>query len=83
MIVLIFPSHHSPTTIPEFKHNVPLAQIYQEYGNWARVMGIESIGQLNQINRTERFKSYVQICESRQNQMVSQVCELIMRGHKS
>lgn len=46
-------------------------------------MGIESIGQLNQINRTERFKSYVQICESRQNQMVSQVCELIMRGHKS
>lgn len=59
MIVLIFPSHHDPTEVPEFKHNVPLSQIYHEYGNWARVMGIESIGQLNQINRTERFKSYV------------------------
>lgn len=46
-------------------------------------MKIESIGQLNKINRTERFKSYVQICESRQNEMVAQTCELILRSYKS
>jgi len=82
-MVLVYPSHTAPGTVPQFVHNMPLSSIYEEYGNWARVMNIESIGQLNAINRTERFKSYVQICESRQNQMLSQVCELIMRGHKS
>ncbi|CAL6062803.1 Uridine_kinase [Hexamita inflata] len=83
MLVLIYPSHKNSEVIPEFKHNAPLSQIYEEYGHWAGVMDIESIGQLNAINRTDRFKSYVQICESRQNQMLSQVCELIMKGHKS
>ena len=83
MLVLVFPSHHNPEEIHTFKHNAALSQLFEEYGAWAQAMNIESIGQLNTIVRHDRFKSYVQICESRQNQMLSSVCELIMRGHKS
>eukprot|EP00703_Trepomonas_sp_PC1_P002583 JAP94023.1 Uridine kinase [Trepomonas sp. PC1] len=83
MMVMTFPSHRNCCEIPKFKHNKPLSGIYEEYATWCQAMKIESIGQLNKINRTERFKSYVQICESRQNEMVAQTCELILRGHKS
>lgn len=83
MIVLLYPSNSQPNVVPEFDHNGPLSSIYEEYSNWSNVMQIESIGHLNSINRSERFKSYVQICESRQNQMMAKVCQLISRGHKS
>ena len=59
MVVLLYPSNTDPNVVPAFVHNSPLSSIYEEYSQWSNIMQIESIGHLNSINRSERFKSYV------------------------
>ncbi|KAH0573760.1 Uridine kinase [Spironucleus salmonicida] len=80
MIVIVYPSHTNHFEIPEFQHNATIHQLYQENQNWSKVLKVSSLGQLNAINRDERLKSYIQICESRQNQRIGEVCKLILNG---
>lgn len=58
-IVMVYPSSSSPHELRPFSHNAAFSSIYEEYGRWASVMGIQSIGELNAINRSEKYKSYI------------------------
>ena len=46
--VMRFPNRRSPTTIRKYRHSSQLFSIYQEYKQWGRILGITSVGRLNQ-----------------------------------
>ena len=47
--MLLLPEKESPLTLPEFKDRKKFFEVLQESGRWGKIMGVETIGDINDI----------------------------------
>jgi uridine kinase len=62
--VLDMPAAHSPNEILPFQPQPHLFQIYQEHAAWGRILGVTTVGQLNETIVSRQMDDIIQTAEA-------------------
>ena len=76
--LLRFPTPKEPDKVPEFEDIPHLFEIYKETKNWGRLVGVSSVGELNDLIVSGKVKDYVEISEIRQNNMLAKIASEVL-----
>ncbi len=75
--LLRFPSTAKPETLDEF-HDIPhLSAVYKNYKKWGKLIGVSSVGQLNEIIIDGKIKEFIEINETLQNKRFGEIADKI------
>jgi len=77
--VLQYPRRHWPTELRPVRDYPQLTAIFREYGEWLHLLGVESVGGLNQAIDDKRIREIILVSEALHEQRIAQVAELIAR----
>lgn len=80
--VLFFPAWQDLSRLPECRPQSKLARIFNEYEEWARILGINDIGQLNYSIQTGMGSEIVKITEALHEKKIVYISDRIVRGKK-
>jgi Uridine kinase len=75
--LLRFPPTAHPEHLAEFEDIPELFSIYRQSKQWGKLVGVSSVGQLNELVGTRRIKDYVEITETLQNKKLAEIADLI------
>ena len=76
--LLRFPSPNEPDKVPPFEDIPHLFEIYKESKEWGRLVGVSSVGELNDLILAGKVKDYVEISEIRQNNNLVKIASEIL-----
>ena len=79
--VLRFPRRENPTRlVPNVKFKA-LRKVFDEYGEWLKVIGVRDIGSLNQAIRSERIGQIILISEALHEKRIAEIAATLKRKH--
>jgi uridine kinase len=77
--VLQYPRRHWPTELRPVRDYPQLTAIFREYGEWLRLIGVESVSELNEAIANDRIREIILVSEALHEQRIAQVADLIAR----
>ena len=75
--LLRYPMTTEPDKLPEFRDIPKLFNIYSEYKDWGRRLGVTSAASLNQLIHDGRTDDFIDITETLQDKRISQIADMI------
>lgn len=76
-VILRFPHPSNPNAIAKYIEEPKLYQAFGEATNWARLMGISFVGDLNEKIANEQYKEIIQISEALHEKKIAQIADMI------
>ncbi len=77
--VLMVPTWHDLSTMPVYTPQPKLARIFNEYENWAHILGIDTVGELNQSIKKGRGPEIVKVSEALHEKKIVYIADRIVR----
>jgi uridine kinase len=77
--VLQYPRRHWPTELQPVRDYPQLTAIFHQYGEWLRLLGVESVGGLNEAIADNRIREIILVSEALHEQRIAQIADLIAR----
>jgi uridine kinase len=77
--VLQYPRRHRPTELLPVQDSPKLTAIFREYGQWLRLLGVDSVGELNEAIADGRIHETILVSEALHEQRIAQIADLIAR----
>ncbi len=81
--LLVFPSTSDPTVADPGTPSSMLFEIYREYKEWGRVLGISSTGQLNRLTERGEIKEFIRVAEALHNKKIANIADRIGESGES
>jgi len=75
--VLHLPDRENPRKIPQFEDQPHLFQIFQEHKEWGRILGVNTVGRLNQIIASGEIEHFVLTAEALHEKKLGRIADLI------
>ena len=75
--VLQMPTCESAPAIPEFKPIKVLADTFREYHRWGRILGVNTVGRLNEIIAANEIKDFVKVAEALHEKKIAAIADQI------
>jgi len=75
--VLQYPRRHRPTELLPVGDYPQLTAIFQEYGKWLRLLGVESVSGLNEAVANGRIREIILVSEALHEQRIAQIADQI------
>jgi uridine kinase len=75
--LLRYPEIGNPDVVPEFLDNPKLFQVFVEYGQWTRILGLGTVVGLNQVVEQNNIADFVRIGEALHEKKIAQIADLI------
>ena len=75
--LLIFPTVSDHTQVSPGHRSTTLFQIYREYKEWGRVLGISSVGQLNHLTERKEVKEFIRVNEALHEKKIARIADQI------
>jgi uridine kinase len=79
--ILHFPRRHEPQRLQSFEDEPRLAQVFQDYSKWLRLLGLPSVAALNRAIGNGRIQELVLIAEALHEREVAHIANEIGRRH--
>jgi uridine kinase len=80
--VMVFPIWQDLSKLPEFVPQPRLARIFNEYEEWARILGVTNVGQLNSAIKKGRGSEIVKISEALHEKKIVYIADRIVKEKK-
>jgi uridine kinase len=77
--VLQYPRRHRPTELLPVDDYPQLTGVFREYGEWLRLLGVESVSGLNEATANGRIREIILVSEALHEQRIAQIADLIAR----
>jgi uridine kinase len=77
--VLQYPRRHWPTELRPVLDYPQLTAIFREYGEWLRLLGVESVSGLNEAIADGHIREIILVSEALHEQRIAQIADLITR----
>jgi uridine kinase len=77
--VLQYPRRHWPTELRPVLDYPQLTAIFREYGEWLRLLGVESVSGLNEAIANDHIREIILVSEALHEQRIAQIADLITR----
>jgi uridine kinase len=75
--LLVFPTAEEPHVVDPGNRSTTLFEIYREYKEWGRVLGISSVGQLNRFTERGEIKELIRVAEALQDKKIASIADAI------
>jgi len=75
--LLRFPPTSHPDHLSEFEDIPQLFTIYSQSKKWGKLIGVSSVGQLNELVERRKSKDYVEITETLQNKKIAEIADKV------
>lgn len=79
--VLRFPRREDPTRLVPNVRFRALRKVFDEYGEWLRIIGVRNVGSLNQAIRSERIDQIILISEALHEKRIAEIAAMLKRRH--
>ena len=76
-LLVQFSDRDNPTEVMPYVHQPHLFQIFKEHKEWGRILGVNTVGSLNQTIATGKFNEFVKIAEALHEKKVAQIAESV------
>jgi uridine kinase len=76
--VLMLPTWHDLSTMPAYTPKPKLARIFNEYENWAHILGIDTVGELNQSVKKGKGPDIVKVSEALHEKKIVYIADRII-----
>ncbi|MGQ9662317.1 MAG: nucleoside kinase [Kiritimatiellia bacterium] len=81
--ILQLPEPDKPQEIPPFEDQPHLFQIFQEHKEWGRILGVATVGQLNQIIAEGKIESFIWTAEALHEKKIAKIAdEIALRSNR-
>ncbi len=81
--LLVFPDAKNPTAITDEKRSSVIFEIYREYKQWGRVLGVSSAGQLNRITGSGEIRQFIRVNESLHDKKIANIADQVCASGES
>jgi uridine kinase len=81
--VLQFPERENPLVVPPFEPQEHLFQIFREHKEWGRILGIRTVGNLNEINARGEISDVIRIAEAFHEKKLALLADLLLSRRES
>jgi len=75
--ILQMPTRDSAPQIPEFKPIPVLTETFKEYNRWGRILGINTVGRLNEIIADDEIRDFVKVAEALHEKKIAAIADQI------
>lgn len=75
--LLRFPPTAHPDRLTTFEDVPQLFSVYNEYKRWGQLIGVSSVGQLNDLVARRKARDFVEITETLQNKKIAEIADKI------
>lgn len=79
--VLRFPRREDPTRLVPNVRFRALRKVFDEYGEWLKIIGVRDVGSLNQAIRSERIDQIILISEALHEKRIAEIAAVLKRKH--
>lgn len=79
--VLRFPRREDPTRLVPNVRFRALRRIFDEYGQWLKLIGVRDVGSLNHAIRSERINQIILISEALHEKRIAEIAATVKRKH--
>lgn len=80
--LLLFPDRFSPGRLPDMKNEHHLSEMFAEYKEWGKILGVEKIGDLNEIVESGKIKDLILVSEALQEKKIAYIADHITNQKK-
>lgn len=80
---LRFPRRHDPTHLTQFTEYPKLLNTFRRYGDWLDLLGISSVGALNDAIKNQRIEEVILVSEALQELHVTEIAAQIYHERES
>jgi len=77
--VLQYPRRHRPSQLLPIADYPQLTAIFRQYGEWLRLLGVDSVSALNEAIAKGRIREIILVSEALHEQRIAQIADLIDR----
>lgn len=81
--VLRYPRREKSATIKAFKDSPKLAEVFRQTRQWLHLIGVNDIGQLNEVNTSERMREITLVAEALHERKIAEISETVAEQHAS
>jgi len=81
--VLHLPDRFDPTNVRPFEDQPHLFHIFQEHKEWGRILGVDTVGALNEINAGGGMPDFIRTAEALHEKKLSRIADLLADRHKA
>ena len=78
-LLLRIPSREHPDELGEMTHQDKMFGIFKEHHQWQEILGLRTIGDLNDVVQQKHFSTLIQISEALQEKKIAQIADEIVR----
>ncbi len=75
--VLVHPDITSPNELPVYIPQVKMAKAYEDRAKWGKIVGMETVGDLNKIVAEGRARELIMMCELLHEKEISKIADTI------
>nr|WP_302595362.1 nucleoside kinase [uncultured Cellulosilyticum sp.] len=75
--ILQFPDEKNPNVLPEFKSQPKLSNIFRESEKWARILGVDMVGALNDVIASGKTDELIKISEALHEKKIASIADKI------
>ncbi len=75
--VLQMPTCDSAPRLPDFKPIHVLTETFKEYNRWGRILGVNTVGRLNEIIAANEIKDFVKVAEALHEKKIAAIADQI------
>ncbi|MEX2444812.1 MAG: nucleoside kinase [Alkalispirochaeta sp.] len=75
--LLVFATEEHPYEASPGSRSTTLFQIYTEYKQWGRVLGISSVGELNRLTERGTIQDVVRVAEALHNKKIANIADMV------
>ena len=75
--VLQIPERENPQELPPFEPQPHLFQIFKEHKEWGRILGVNTVGRLNEIIANREISDFIKIAEAFHEKKIAQIADHI------
>ena len=80
--ILQFPTVYTPDKIPTYKHHPHMFEVFQEYRDWAKIIGVENSVDLNRLVSLGKINDLIRIDETLQSNRLLNLAKEINKRRK-
>ncbi len=80
--ILQFPRRHQPKELQPAQRDPQLLSVFRDYGRWLRLLGTESVGELNTIITRKELRSTILVSEALHEQRIADIAHQIWERRK-
>jgi uridine kinase len=75
--ILQYPTPEHPTILPAYRDYPKLTATFREYGQWLKIMKVDSVASLNEAIETERIREMILVAEALHEEHIAAVAHQI------